>query len=147
MSQNVSLLDDALALAEDLRPTLFHLHRQLRHESTGHGISPLQNLLLSMIIKHPGIGVGDLARLEKLRGPTVSGHVKALEADGLLARTEPRPDDRRRVGLVATEKGQSVAAAMRRRRTDWLARELARLSPEARQAIRNALGPLGQLGR
>jgi hypothetical protein len=70
--------DDALALADDLRPVLHRLYRQLRRETEdlNRGVSPLQNLLLAAIIEHPGIGVADLARIEKLRGPTISGHIK-----------------------------------------------------------------------
>jgi DNA-binding MarR family transcriptional regulator len=66
---------------------------------------------------------------------------------GLVSRSAPEPNDRRRVGLIATEKGQNLMKAMRRRRTDWLAQKLARLSPKARRAIRTAIGPLGEIGR
>jgi len=140
-------LDDAPALAESLRPLLHRLLRLLRHESGDLGVSPLQSLLLVAIIEQPGIGVGELARLERVRGPTISGHLKAMAEAGLVSRSAPDPDDRRRVGLVATEKGQSLIKAMKRRRTDWLAQKLARLSPKARRAIRNAIGPLSEIGR
>ncbi|MET1027761.1 MAG: MarR family transcriptional regulator [Dongiaceae bacterium] len=141
--------DDALALADELRPALHRLYRQLRRESEALdlGISPLQNLLLAVILEHPGIGVGDLARLEKLRSPTISGHIKAMETAGLVTRAVPQPDDRRRVGLLVTEKGREIIEALRRHRRDWLARQLAALSPDGRQAIRQAIGPLSEIGR
>jgi DNA-binding MarR family transcriptional regulator len=140
--------DDALALADELRPVLHRLYRQLRRESEdlNRGVSPLQNLLLAAIIEHPGIGVADLARIEKLRGPTISGHVKRLESAGLVARAAPLSEDRRRVGLVATARGRGSIEAIKRRRRDWLAAELGRLSFTARQTIRKALGPLSEIG-
>ncbi len=140
-------LNAAIALAEELRPVLHRLLRQLRRESDDIGVSPLQALLLAAIREHPGIGVGELACLEKLRGPTISGHVKAMEALGLVTREAPNPDDRRRVGLVATKKGDEIMEAIKRNRTDWLAQKLARLPPEAREAIQKAIAPLGEIVR
>jgi DNA-binding MarR family transcriptional regulator len=140
--------DDALALADELRPVLHRLYRQLRRESEdlNRGVSPLQNLLLAAIIEHPGIGVADLARIEKLRGPTISGHVKRLESAGLIARATPLSEDRRRVGLMATARGRGSIEAIKRRRRDWLAHQLGTMSFAARRAIRKALGPLSEIG-
>jgi DNA-binding MarR family transcriptional regulator len=140
-------LEEAHALAEALRPALHRLYRQLRRESDDPGLSPLHALLLFVIVRQPGIGVAELARMEKLRGPTISGHVKAMERDGLVTRSEPDPSDRRRSGLIATEKGQALMQSMKQKRTDWLAAELAKLSPEQRAAIRAAVGPLGEIGQ
>jgi len=140
-------LDDAAALAEALRPVLHRLIRQLRREGGDFGVSPLQGQLLVAIIKHPGIGTAELARQEQVRGPTISGHVKAMEAAGLVARTAPAADDRRRIGLVATEKGRGIIKNMKRRRTDWLAQKLGGLPRDARRAIRDAIGPLSEIGQ
>ncbi|WP_037152921.1 MarR family winged helix-turn-helix transcriptional regulator [Rhizobium freirei] len=140
-------LEEAHALAEALRPALHRLYRQLRRESDDPGLSPLHALLLVAVIRQPGIGVAELARMEKLRGPTISGHVKAMERDGLVTRSEPDPSDRRRNGLIATEKGKELIQALKQKRTDWLASELAKLSPEARAAIRAAIAPLEEIGQ
>ncbi|MGO4122754.1 MarR family winged helix-turn-helix transcriptional regulator [Inquilinus sp. YAF38] len=133
-------------LAEAMRPALARLYRRLRRETQYGDISPLQNLLLVLIIKSPGIGVGALAEIEGLRGPTVSGHVKQLEAAGLVTRTPPDPQDRRRTGLIATAEGERRVEALRRQRTDWLARRLDLLSPAERQAIAAAIPALVRLG-
>ncbi|HVV91816.1 MAG TPA: MarR family transcriptional regulator [Hyphomicrobiales bacterium] len=137
---------DPSELAEVLRPTIFRLSRLLRRQMDGSGMSPLQSLLLAVIEQRPGIGVGELARLEGLRGPTMSGHVKQMEEEGLIARTEPDCADRRRVGLAVTAKGRDSLERLRRQRRDWLAGRLAGLAPEARQAIAAAIDPLRQLG-
>jgi DNA-binding MarR family transcriptional regulator len=140
-------MEEAMVLAEQLRPALHRLYRQLRRESDDPNISPLQALLLVAIIGQPGIGVAELARLEKLRGPTISGHIKAMEQAGLVARSAPDPRDGRRNGLIATAKGLELIETIKRRRTDWLAIELLRLDSSARQAIREAIGPLGEIGK
>jgi DNA-binding MarR family transcriptional regulator len=141
--------DDSLALADALRPALYRLYRQLRRQSeeADLGVSPLRNLLLAALIEHPGIGVGDLARMERLRGPTISGHIKAMEAAGLVMRMAPDADDRRRTGLAVTNKGRDVIEALKLRRRDWLAHQLARLSPSDRQAIHDAIGPLSEISQ
>lgn len=144
-SRHAADLDAAIALSEELRPVLHRLFRRLRRESQDYGISPLQILLLVTIIEHPGIGVTELARIERLRGPTISGHVNAMEAMGLVSRNQPHPEDRRRVGLVATKKGTEAIDSIRRRRTDWLAQKLAALTPEGREALRKAIVPLSEL--
>jgi DNA-binding MarR family transcriptional regulator len=137
--------DDPSELAEVLRPTIFRLSRLLRRQMDGSGVSPLQSLLLALIEQSPGIGVGELARLEGLRGPTMSGHVKRMEEDGLIERTAPDPADRRRAGLAVTAQGRATLVRLRRQRRDWLAARLAMLDPAARQAICAALAPLKQL--
>ena len=146
-SRDLQELEEALVLAEALRPALHRLYRQLRRENDEPGISPLQALLLVAILQQPGIGVAELARLENLRGPTISGHIKAMEREGLVTRSDPDPEDRRRSGLIATDKGQALIRGIKQKRTDWLAAELSKLSAEARAAIRAAIGPLGEIGQ
>lgn len=135
-------------LANDLRVALMRLIRQIKRESFGaeQSTSTLQTLLLVSVHEQPGIGVGELAAREKLRGPTISGHIKQMEAADLLRRTASDPLDRRRVGLYLTEHGKATLEEMRQRRLDWLARELAALSDEERNAIQNAIGPLSRIG-
>ncbi|MBV8047216.1 MAG: MarR family transcriptional regulator [Paludibacterium sp.] len=139
--------DDLRALADALRPALMRLMRQLRRDSedAGVGITPLQNLLLVLIHKQPGIGVSELARIEKLRGPTVSGHVRGLEQAGLVTRSAEEQGDRRRSGLYVTERGREALEAMRAFRTDWLAGRLSRLAPSARERLAQAIDVLTEL--
>jgi len=132
-------------LAEALRPALYRLYRLLRRESEGLGVSGLQFLLLAIIGKNPGIGTAELARMERLRGPTISGHVRTMEAAGLLTRSAGEHEDKRRVGLSVTAKGQAVIDEMQRRRVDWLARRIGHLSEAERTALAAAIAPLARL--
>jgi len=138
----------AVALADELRTALHHVFRRLRQESDGDssGLTLQQKMLISTISLQPGIGVAELARQEKLRGPTMSGHIKTLEALNLVKRDAPDPEDRRRSGLLLTEHGAAVLAEIRNRRRDWLARRLAQLPPEGAAALRNALIYLNEIG-
>lgn len=136
---------DLLHLAETLRPALLRLSRQLRRESQRLGLSPLDAMLLGLVYKRPGIGVSELAELEMISKPTMSAHIKRLEADGWIERQPPPDDDRRRVGLAITPAAQEALEAVRRQRSDWLARRLEALSPQARGALQAAIEPLEQL--
>ena len=101
-------------------------------------------LVLGQIKRQPGVGVCDLADAEKMSRPAMSGHVKRLEAAGWIVRAG-RADDGRRTGLEITEDGSAQLDLIRQRRNDWLAARLAKLTPEARQALNAAQGPLLQL--
>ncbi|MFS2002356.1 MarR family winged helix-turn-helix transcriptional regulator [Duganella sp. CT11-25] len=138
----------AIALADELRLALHHVFRRIRQESDGDpsGLSLQQKMLLSTISLQPGIGVAELARMEKLRGPTMSGHIKALETAGLVRRDAPDPADRRRSGLLLTGHGTAVLEDIRARRRDWLARRLAQLPPEGADALRDAIIYLNEIG-
>ncbi len=136
---------DVAALAEGLRPVLLRLTRKLRQESQRVGLSPLDVMLLGWVKKFDGIGVSELADNEQMSRPTMSAHVKRLEAAGWLARLAPDSEDKRRVGLTLTPAGAKALDAVRRRRNDWLAKQLAALSPEARAALVAAIAPLQQI--
>ncbi len=134
----------ATELANELRPILVRLARELRKETTHLGITGGQATLLWQISEHPGIGLRALAELEGIRTPTVSGLVDRLERAGLLARLRSETD-RRRVGLTITPAGQLLLVAVRERRTVWLAERLELLAPSERAAIEAALRPLAGL--
>jgi len=136
---------DVTALADALRPVLLRLGRRLRREADQLGLSSLDAALLQMVANHEGIGVSELADKERTSRPTMSSHVKRLETEGWLTRQEPQADDRRRVGLAITAAGLKALEAVRRRRNDWLADRLTRLTPEQRELIAEAIAPLGQI--
>lgn len=136
---------DAWTLADQLRPVLLRLFRQLRRDADRAVISTLQSLLLAAILERPGIGVGELARLEKLRSPTISAHIKSMTSAGLVQRVAAASGDKRSVGLVVTGKGRKAIDAIRKQRTDKLAQALAKLSPEARTAIGKAIAAMGEI--
>ena len=108
------------------------------------GVTVGQVATLVSVREHPGIGVRELASLERMSAPAMVGYVDRLEAAGLLAR-QPVAGDRRRVGLQLTAEGRRVLRATRAMRTAWLAARLRRLSAEQLAALEAALEPLGLL--
>ncbi|MBS0411340.1 MAG: MarR family transcriptional regulator [Proteobacteria bacterium] len=136
---------DIVDLAEVLRPALLRTSRALRREAQRAGVSALDAQILGAVKKNPGIGVSALADREQMTRPSMSSHVKRLEASGWLGRDEASQDDRRRVGIRLTPKGLKALDAIRRRRNDWLAARLSLLTPEARAALAAAAEPLARL--
>lgn len=131
-------------LAEALRPALLRVSRRLRQEAQRVGVSALDALILGQIMRFPGVGVCDLADAEQLSRPTMSSHVKRLEAAGWIARAD-HADDGRRSGLAVTPAGALQLEAIRQHRNDWLAARIAKLDPAARKDLDAAIAPLLQL--
>lgn len=137
--------EDLVFLAEALRPGLLRASRLLRREARKAGVSVLDAQLLGAIAKHPGVGGGELAENEQMSPPSMSAHLKRLEAAGWIQREPPRADDRRRVGLRVTAAGEAALLAIRRQRNEWLAARLAALPAKDRRALAAAAGPLMRL--
>lgn len=137
--------EDLIALAEALRPALLRASRLLRREAQKAGVSAVDAQILGAIAKHPGIGGGELAGLEQVSAPSMSAHLKRLEAAGWIARQSPRPEDRRRVGMSVTPAGMAALEAIRRRRNDWLAARLTALTAKDRRSLASAAEPLRRL--
>src|SRR3954470_21812803 len=140
MSQ--ALADAAIIdLAAALRPAILRVSRRLRQEAQKVGLSAQDALLLGHIRKNPGVGVSALAEFERTSKPTMSAHIKRLEADGLVVRADDAADGRRS-GLPVTPPGTRKLETTRRRRNDWLAPRLARLTAAERAAVEAACAPL-----
>jgi DNA-binding MarR family transcriptional regulator len=136
--------DGAQSLAERLRPTLLRASRKLRQEAQRLGASALDVTLLAHIKRKPGIGVSGMAELEHMSKPSMSGHIKRLEAAGWIARAGDA-EDGRRSGLTLTKDGGRQLEAIRQLRNDWLVARLNRLTPEERAQLEAAIEPLARL--
>ena len=131
----------AQEIAEELRPAILRLARNLRRETEALGVTSNQVTLLWLVRSRPGLSLRELAGEEGISAPSLSGHVDRLEAAGLLRRVRST-DDRRRVGLELTHDGQALLKRVRARRTTWLARRLALLSEGERERLEAALPAL-----
>jgi DNA-binding MarR family transcriptional regulator len=136
--------DQALGLANDLRPIVLRVARELRKETEQFGVTSRQVTLLWLVKRSPGLTLKALADLEAISAPALSGQVDRLERAGLLVRV--RSDvDRRRVGLELTDDGERLLRSVRERRTAWLAGRLGALEPHDLKAIEAAIEPLHNL--
>jgi DNA-binding MarR family transcriptional regulator len=131
-------------LAEQLRPVLLKLNRELRRELHGLGVTGGQASLLIAIKRTPGVGVNELAARERVSPPAMTGAIRRLERAGLIRR-QPDPADGRRHGLYVTDEGERVLRAVKRRRTAWLAARLRELDEKERRAVERAVAPLARL--
>lgn len=135
---------DPTAVANDLRPVLLKLARELRREVHSLGVTGGQVSLLVAVKQSPGIGVRELAAQEGVSPAAMSGHVRRLERAGLVRGGE-HPRDGRRRSLELTEDGHRVLRSVRSRRTAWLAARLQTLPPEELAALEGAAAPLAKL--
>ena len=138
------VIADPLTVANQLRPVLLRLARQLRQETEQLGITSRQVTLLWLIRLNPGLSLRELAAEERISAPALSGYVDRLEKAGLLERVRDE-QDRRRVGLTLTEEGERLLKRVRARRTTWLADRLKGLDDDELEAIEAAIEPLGRL--
>jgi DNA-binding MarR family transcriptional regulator len=135
---------DPTVLANRLRPVLLQLNRQLRREIHSLGVTGGQVSLLVQINFHPGIGIRELAELERMSVPGMSKFISRLEEGGLVQRA-PVEGDQRRVGLTLTAAGQKVLRSVKSKRTAWLSARLRELEPKELEAIDTAIEPLARL--
>lgn len=139
-----AVASDPTVLANRLRPVLLHLNRQLRREIHSLGVTGGQVSLLVQIKIRPGIGVRELAALERMSVPGMSKFVARLEEAGLVGRA-PVEGDQRRVGLTLTAAGHKVLRSVKSKRTAWLSARLRSLDADELDAIDAAIEPLTHL--
>lgn len=135
---------DPTVLANRLRPVLLQLNRQLRREIHSLGVTGGQVSLLVQIKYRPGIGIRELAALERMSVPGMSKFISRLEEAGLVQRA-PVTGDQRRVGLTLTAAGQKVLRSVKSKRTAWLSARLRELDADQLEAIDAAIEPLAHL--
>ena len=135
---------DPTVLANRLRPVLLQLNRQLRREVHSLGVTGGQVSLLVQIKCRPGIGIRELAALERMSVPGMSKFIARLEQAGLVQRAAVA-GDQRRVGLSLMPAGDKVLRSVKSKRTAWLAARLRQLDPEELEAVDAAIEPLMHL--
>ena len=135
---------DASSVANELRPVLLKLNRELRRELHELGVTGGQVALLYQISKRPRVGLAELAAAERMSPAAMSGYVRRLERAG-LARAARTGADRRRIEVEVTDEGARLLRAARSRRTAWLAARLRRLSDSELAQIHAAVPALERL--
>lgn len=131
-------------VAEDLRPALLRLARELRRETEQLGVTARQATLLWLVRSRPGVSLRVLAEEEGISAPSLSGHLDRLETAGLVERVRSE-GDRRKVGVVLTPEGERLVRRIRARRTTWLTERLEGLEPDDLDAVAAAIPALRRL--
>ena len=139
-------IDDLLVTADRLHSAAIHLLRRLRVRDQESGIGPAQLSALSVLVFAGPRSLKELAQAEQVKPPTMSRVVAALVESGLV-RSHVTGDDRRRLRLEATAKGNAVMQAGRKRRVESLARVLRDLPPEQVARLRAAAELIDEISR
>lgn len=136
--------EQAIGLANELRPVLLRIARGLRRETEQLGVTSRQVTLLVLVERRPGVTASELTAEEGISAPAMTRHIDRLEREGLLRRVRSQ-HDRRRIGLALTPAGSRLLRRVRERRTTWLAERLASLSAAEVETLEAALPVLGRL--
>ena len=132
-----SLEPHDVELAAHLRLVIMRLARQLRSQTVA-GLSPSLISALVTIERKGPVTLGQLAALERVKPPSVTRMVAALERAGLVRR-EPDPVDRRVARLSLTAEGKRTVVRSRTRKTAYLARRLRELDDAELASLRQVL--------
>ncbi|MGO4383354.1 MarR family winged helix-turn-helix transcriptional regulator [Specibacter sp. RAF43] len=130
-------------LAADLRVAIMRTSRRLRAEAASREISPAQYSVLAAIVKG-SLTVGQLAEREMVQAPSMTRIVNGLDAAGFVTREE-NPGDRRQVLVQITDDGVTALSRARSKRTQWLAKRVAALTPDERATLAEAARILGEM--
>ncbi|MEW1693274.1 MarR family winged helix-turn-helix transcriptional regulator [Streptomyces sp. NPDC091265] len=104
-------------------------------------VSTAQTRVMYLIQREPGINLSTLRHHLAVAAPSVTRLCDRLQAAGFLRRTT-RPEDRREIQLELTEAGSAHLREIRRRREHALSQAMARMTPDAREALATGLAAL-----
>jgi DNA-binding MarR family transcriptional regulator len=125
-------------LASQLRLSVMRLRRRLANERDPENeLSIATMAVLGCLMRHGEMTIGELAGLERVQPPSMTRKVTSLEAGGYVARRAHETDGRA-VVVTLTERGRDTVLADRRRRDEWLARQLRELTAAEREVLRAA---------
>lgn len=125
--------------ASQLRVSVARLARRLRQEGSAadQDATPSQLTALATLYRDGPMTLGELAAAERVKPPSMTRVVAALEERGLVKR-EPSAEDGRVVDVHVTHEGRRSHEEYRKRRDAWLCRRLQTLSPDERDLLRRA---------
>jgi DNA-binding MarR family transcriptional regulator len=135
--------EDLNALGEDLITTAARVLRWVPKED-GFGISLAAARLLARLQDDGPTRISDLALAEKCSQPTITNHVKRLEAAHLVDRTAD-PRDARAWMIKLTKKGDQQLSSMRASIGTSLAPYLATMSKRDIKALRDGVEAMQRL--
>lgn len=126
----------------DFQPVFWATKRVLANASAAafarHGVHEGQQYILLCLWEEDGLTPGEVASRLGLSTPTVTRATSRMEAAGLLRRA-PHDQDRRRVRLLLTERGQALERTIGREMRNLSERALASLDPSERVALVRSL--------
>ena len=118
------------------------IEKVVRRRLEAHGTTlPRFDVLAALDRRPDGMTMGELSRALLVSNGNVTGIVRKLADDGLVA-VEPLPGDRRSQVARLTDAGRRHFAGLAGAHHDWIDALLAGLSPAERDGLYEALGRL-----
>lgn len=134
--------EDLRQLGEDLVTTSARIVRWV--QTDGLTLSLASARILARLFDRGSARISDLAAAERSSQPTITNHVKRLEAMGLVERTADASDARAWI-IRLTEQGHAQLAEMRMALGTNVAPSLAQLSSNDRRALREGIDVMRRL--
>ena len=117
---------ETTTLVDEVRKRLLIASQVMRREAEGLPVTTAQAAVLSRLRVRP-MAVGDLARAEGVRPPSMTQIINRMEEAGWLT----RPDGAGKGRLVElSEHGRQIAVDIRAKRNALLAQRIEQLSPD-----------------
>ena len=130
-------------VAEAVHAASIRVLRIVRAEDTLTRIGPAQLSALSVLVFLGPRTMGELAKVEQVKPPTMSRIVDGLVREGLAERTAG--SDRRSLRIAARARGRALLLAARNRRVRALAKRVERLTPTDLKTLQRAAELLAEI--
>ncbi len=138
------ILENQLAIADQIHSAAIHLLRKLRREDAASGLSAPRLSALSVVVFAGPVTSGELAAAEQVRPPTMTRIVDALVQQGLVIRSKNVADGRS-THIIATPAGKKLLIRGRERRVRALATKIIALNPTERRKLMDGVQILKQV--
>jgi DNA-binding MarR family transcriptional regulator len=133
-------------LADRIHSAAIRLLRSLRRQDDKWGLSAPRLSALSVVVFGGPVTLGDLARAEQVRPPTMTRLVQALEAERLVTRTADA-EDKRVMWIKVTPRGRRLLLRGRKARVRALAASLESLDKGSVETLDRAASLLEMVAR
>jgi DNA-binding MarR family transcriptional regulator len=134
--------EDLLTLGEDVVTTAARVVRWVPRDDFGLSLAAVR--VLARIRDHGAVRISDLAVAENCSQPTITNHVKKLEAEQLVTRTAD-PSDARAWMIALTDTGAQRLAEMRHSLGTSVLPMVASLSRKDQKALRDGVEAMRRL--
>jgi len=128
---------DTSSISNLLHIAASRIARRVRTTDVEEGMSPARISLLSILVREGALTLGELARIEKVRAPTMTNIIKSLEKDAYIVRRAHKLDGRV-VNVQVTAKGKRRYLRSLRRRETMMDDLLEDLSHKELKAVEKA---------
>jgi DNA-binding MarR family transcriptional regulator len=124
-------------LAGQLRLSVVRLNRRLRSQRTDETVSLTQISAMATLSRCGAMTPSELAASERVRPPSMTRVIAALEEDGLVSRRD-HPTDGRQSIIELSPAGAELLAAEASAKERWLDKRLAELTESERATLARA---------